>query len=73
MFSMWMAFCQLGLAPSAAVSTLKSEGQRGDDVLGWKTQRLIEQGLFLSLPGISSESARINCRKLAIKFTVQGV
>lgn len=25
-----MAFCQLGLAPSAAVSTLKSEGQRGD-------------------------------------------
>lgn len=26
----WMAFCQLGLAPSAAVSTLKSEGQRGD-------------------------------------------
>ncbi|XP_044031594.1 uncharacterized protein LOC122866258 isoform X2 [Siniperca chuatsi] len=28
--NMWMAFCQLGLAPSAAVSTLKSEGQRGD-------------------------------------------
>ena len=26
----WMAFCQFGLAPSAAVSTLKSEGQRGD-------------------------------------------
>lgn len=25
----WMALCQLGLAPSAAVSTLKSEGQRG--------------------------------------------
>ncbi|XP_036935774.1 uncharacterized protein LOC119009022 isoform X5 [Acanthopagrus latus] len=30
MFSKWMAFCQRGLAPSAAVSTLKSEGQRGD-------------------------------------------
>lgn len=26
----WMAFCQLGLAPSAAVSTPKSEGQGGD-------------------------------------------
>ncbi|XP_037612327.1 uncharacterized protein LOC119480276 isoform X2 [Sebastes umbrosus] len=43
MFSKWMAFCQLGLAPSAVVSTLKSEGQRGDDVLGWKSQRLIEE------------------------------
>lgn len=26
----WMALCQLGLTLSAAVSTLKSEGQRGD-------------------------------------------
>lgn len=26
----WMVFCQWGLAPSASVSTLKSEGQRGD-------------------------------------------
>lgn len=26
----WMAFCQYGLALSAAVSTVKSEGQRGD-------------------------------------------
>ncbi|KAM8732051.1 uncharacterized protein AB9X84_026250 isoform 7-T7 [Acanthopagrus schlegelii] len=56
MFSKWMAFCQRGLAPSAAVSTLKSEGQRGDGVLGSEAQRRVKCGPFfrgcqvLSLP-----------------------
>ncbi|XP_036935771.1 uncharacterized protein LOC119009022 isoform X2 [Acanthopagrus latus] len=51
MFSKWMAFCQRGLAPSAAVSTLKSEGQRGDGVLGSEAQRRVKCGpFFLRLP-----------------------
>lgn len=43
-----MAFCQLGLAPSAEVSTLKSEGQRGDVSI----DTLLE--ITLSLPEIPS-------------------
>lgn len=45
---MWMAFCQLGLARSAVVSTVKREGQRGDVSI----DTLLE--ITLSLPEIPS-------------------